>query len=172
MFFRKNDVHVPDTPETPPPVPLSMRMAHWVYTLSDDWYIREDVYVENTNFDYVLLSRYGIYAVYMQPLMGYVVAQGMGLKVNGEPQDHLIRLIRSRNVFLERTLKVRVTPVAMFDNSDIRGFDLGGVKIANPELLVNYLEALQVVSIPLKSLNALNKAIKAAQQTNPSDVTS
>ncbi|WP_189007361.1 hypothetical protein [Deinococcus roseus] len=169
MFFRKNDVHVPpDTPETPPPVPHSMRMAHWVYTLSDEWFIREDVYLEDTHYAYILLSRYGIYAIYMQPFMGYVVAQGMQLKVNGEPQDQLIRLIRSRNVFLEKILKTRVIPVAMFDNSDIRGFDLGGVKVANPELLVNYLEALQVVAVPLKSLNALNKHLRQAQDTSKS----
>lgn len=165
MFFRKNDVPVPDTPETPPPVPLSMRMAHWVYTLSDEWFIREEVYLENITYDYVLLSRFGVYAVYMQPTMGYVVAQGMALKVNGEPQDHLIRLIRSRNVYLEKTLKVRVTPVAMFNNSDIRGFDMGGVKIANPELLVNYLEALQVVAVPPRQVGQLNKVLRGLSET-------
>lgn len=160
MFFRKNDVHVPDTPETPPPVPPSMRMAHWVYTLSDNWFIREDVCLDDINFDYVLLSRYGVYAVYLQPFQGYVVAQNMHLKINGELQDHLIRLIRGRNAILEKRLKIKVTPVAMFDNSDIRGFDLGGVKVANPELLVNYLEALQVASVSVRQFAETNRILR------------
>lgn len=165
MFFRKNDVPVPDTsePEQPPTVPLSMRTAHWIYTLSDDWFIREDVFFGNTNYDYLLLSKHGVYAVYMQPFMGYVVGQGTQLKINGELHDHIIKTVRARNNPLEKILQTRVIPVAMFDNSDIRGFDVAGVKIANPELLVNYLEALQVVSVPVKALSVLNKQVRQAQ---------
>ncbi|GGJ19710.1 hypothetical protein [Deinococcus roseus] len=92
----------------------AVRYEENVYTLSDDWFIREDIVVGRHSMEYVLVSRYGIFALLPQKRSGVVHQQGDQIFVNNDRQSHAIQNAWHATQALEQAVGTKVYPVLVY----------------------------------------------------------
>lgn len=92
----------------------SVRYEENLYTLSDDWFIREDIVVGRHSMEYVLVSSHGVFALFPQKRSGVIHQQGDQVYVNNDRQSNAIQHAWQAIESLEQALSTRVHPVLVY----------------------------------------------------------
>lgn len=92
----------------------SVRQEEHIYTLSDEWFIREDVVAHRYQIEHVLVSNRGVFALFSQKRSGVLQQNADQFFVGGERQDHAIQQAWHVSQALETLVGTRVYPVLVY----------------------------------------------------------
>ncbi|GEM45069.1 hypothetical protein [Deinococcus cellulosilyticus] len=122
---RVPSTYITSAPQTP--FLRSVRFEENLYTLSDDWFIREDITVGRYTLDYVLVSSFGVFSLLPQKRSGVVHQQGDQIFVNNDRQAQAIQNAWHATQALEQVLGTRVHPVLVYRELASRTQEPSGV---------------------------------------------
>lgn len=163
LLFRRNQKKTPT--QAAPARPA--RLGDAIFSLNDDWYIREDIGLDHHNIDFAVVSRFGLFTIFQQSATGTVTASGNSIMINGNAHDYIVKTIKMCNAMIESQVKARSIPIAIFSGSDVHGLEASGIKLLTPDQLLPYLTSHDMGTLSPKQIADISRGLRSLEASKP-----
>ncbi|GGJ19714.1 hypothetical protein [Deinococcus roseus] len=163
LFFRRNQKKTPTQATSTKPV----RLGDAIFSLNDDWYIREDIALDHHVVDFAVVSRVGLFTIFQQTATGTITANSTSILVNGHPHDYIVKSIKMCNAMIESQVKARAIPIAVFTGGEVHGLEASGIKLLTPEQVLPYLKSHDMGTLSPKQIVEISKGLRAMEAKKP-----
>ena len=85
-----------------------------IYSLADHWIVKENVQIGYLNENFLLISSYGVYAIFPQEVRGHFAMTPRGFTVEGQHQTPVVQTIQESVKQFERQLGIKVQPIVLY----------------------------------------------------------
>ncbi|GEM45070.1 hypothetical protein [Deinococcus cellulosilyticus] len=163
LLFRRNQKKnaTPAGPAKP------ARLGDVIFSLNDDWFIREDIGLDHHMIDYAVVSRFGLFTIFQQTASGTITANASSILVNGNPHDYIIKSIKMCNAMIESQVKARAVPIAIFSSSEVHGLEASGIKLLTADQLLPYLMSHDMGTLSPRQIAEISKGLRSLEASKP-----
>ncbi|WP_188998560.1 hypothetical protein [Deinococcus roseus] len=85
-----------------------------LYSLADHWIVKENVRIGYVEENFLLISSYGVYAIFPQEVQGQFAMTPRGFTVDGQHQTPVVQSIQESIKQFERRLGIKVQPIILY----------------------------------------------------------